>query len=566
MSTEILRQLRRWAASLRWLVADALWPRRAASLAVLGGNLVGSLAPGATIGLLLLFARSVERGSDVSLLGRSMPARDPRAIGAVASAVLLLLLASAAATYVGRRIGAGIVIGYLEECGSRALRIASLRTPPGLAGPAGLRNHRRRVAVLDARLAARATRTALNATTPLITLAWAIPALFLLDAGTTLIVAALALLLLAGQYVVNRRALAAQRGLERTSSTARDQWTAWYETLRTLPLWNTRLEHALRDDWRRGPIGARLRAYRGRLLGKAQAELASAIFFAVGMSFVLYWIGMRALLERSSWSTLVAFLLLLRMVLVSARSVLIALVSYTRLYPGVRRTHLWLAESPRPAASDDDRLVLTVRGDAPDSSLRRYAARPGARLALLSTVPADRYGVTIIEGWASGRGRRGVPGGAIDFIAPTVPATGLDTMGAWLGLPSDSIGAETAPTAEEWAARTGEERATILIDAARARGAVVLVVDDALLEGLDEDRATTLLDRLRDRIVIVHVGGDVARAAALAPDLVVAADGDGVFALLDHERLGAHREEIKARLAQSAAVAEGSDDDDDDDD
>jgi hypothetical protein len=590
---ELRHQLRRYRSTMFWLLGDSLRraPWRAALF--LGGGFLGAASQGGLLTVLLAYARRLEADETLQVAGMTLEARDASTLAIVALLTLVLTAASAGLIYISRRQVVALAIDYYAYCSKRVLWLcATSGTRQASPGFDRLRQILRQRSMGDGKRCGRALRTLLYTATPLLTVGWCTAYLLYLDWAVTLLLGTLIVLFLVFYYVVNRIALVNQKKLERTSMGAKREWLGLLDRSKNLPRWLPAHDSGVDEAYGRGELNASIEAYRQRLLAPVNADLVSNVLLAAGLVIVLAYLGGRALSGKEAWSTFIAYLFLLPMVLGATRSVFTSLVGFTRVYPKVRRYYEFVTPAAGHGPADGlEGLALKARARGGDFPRACWTARPGSPLGLVAPVELNRYTLPYFARCLAGEsGNAPWMAHAIRFVTPrdriAVPLKLRELLGipageGWQRLEErlgggDLVAALRAEAGEDldqaviperWQCLKPRVRDKTILAGAVLDDAPILIVDAHLLARLTPKGRSKWMDALEDRIVVLYLAERAELAPSLDVEMVCVADFQGMIGFAEPEWVGGQAEKISKliRAGDSEEGTFGEDEDDEDD-
>jgi ABC-type multidrug transport system fused ATPase/permease subunit len=338
-----------------WVLNDAIWrfKRRIAVLAVFGG--LGIFMQGGALGAALLYARTVEQGDPVDLLGYQFdPRADLELLVLVASALTIALLLGGYLLY--RFKSGAISLGReyeslrLQETLAAASRLPHPAVPHAhsLLDEAHVAQVQR-----DARFCGRVLRKIVEGFVPVVVVPVTGVVLLVLNPLLTILLAALTAAVAAVMFRINRRGARASERMERT---AKDATRERKDAVRGLLAGDLRLA-ASRDTPQvadTGTVNRHLDAYTDRLQAIEDSGLASSLLTAVALGAILLIEGRAVLAGDGSISTLLTYLVLLRLFLTHFMRLSRSVAAVSRFYPQIKR-HFAFADEARPAMTDPPR-------------------------------------------------------------------------------------------------------------------------------------------------------------------------------------------------------------------
>lgn len=342
-------QVARYGFLLRWVFRDALWPRRSRVLLVLGGMALGLSAQGAVIGGVIGYARLIEDGGAVQILGRTWEARESVVLLAgVVVVAACMLWASAGLLLFGRRGAIQLDSDYEQHCSQRALTLlsSSIVTSAALDPP----TMRSAQAVIQRipREFGRFLRIVLFGMQPILTSLAAGVALLWVDAGLTLIVLFIVGFGAIWLYRINLRAVAytkAQTKYTPQSAQARKQLLQRHiQTPQEDPAGVVSEVSALFSS-----VESRRTAdaYVGRIAVLEHATYSSRVVSAVVLGAVVVVQGVEILGSQAGFSTLVLYVVALRFFLNGTVQAGRTLTSINRFFPPASTYATFVDEATR---------------------------------------------------------------------------------------------------------------------------------------------------------------------------------------------------------------------------
>lgn len=413
-----------------WVLSDAIWrfKRRIAVLAVLGG--LGIFMQGGALGAALLYARKVEQGDPVDLLGRQFdPRGDLELLVLVASVLTIALLLGGYLLY--RFKSGAIALGREYE----SLRIQETLTAASrLPHPAVPHAHslldEGHVAQVqrDARFCGRVLRKIVEGFVPVVVVPVAGIVLLVLNPLLTILLAALTAAVAAVMFRINRRGARASERMERLAKDAtRERKDAVNGLLAgDLRLAASRETPQVADT---GTVNRHLDAYTDRLQAIEDSGLASSLLTAVALGAILLIEGRAVLVGDSSISTLLTYLVLLRLFLTHFMRLSRSAAAVSRFYPQAKR-HFTFADEAKPATTDPPRpakfpCTLDLPALHPDGQRDRPPrVEAGDQIALLTEGNLSRKNLASLAEALQPPPSRERQAAHVRMVEPTQPSSG----------------------------------------------------------------------------------------------------------------------------------------------
>lgn len=522
MLTSLKRQFSKYLHVLRWLAHDFVWRYRRRVAIVLVFRFAGMGLFVSTFGLLAYYVRLIERDSSVRLFGESVHARESVMLLVLVGIIAVLALSvSSVMMYWSARGAMRLAQVYEDACGRRVLQLANRQrqftTPEGMQ-----ETDERLILVLTRkypRMIGRVARTIVVTLIPnSIVMLFVLPTLLVLSFSLTAIVIVLMGCSLFVHYRLNVAVAGNTVSLERTADQALQAFRGLIGRMseRLEPLDDSEIDRAYRRD----PVRQNSETYVKSYLARDQSQFASDIFGAVTMAIVLIVLGSNVLQEGAGWSTLIAYLLVLRFTIAQIRSLLSGIAVANRYFHQVRAYILFI-EHGRQRPSDTfgrhaESLTATLdeacEGTASEQSLSLH---PGTCIAVVGPFRASRFQVQHL----------------CDVLFSSEPGTAnpiLDRM-------------HLVATPDQFHALS--ER-TMAEQPAEEQGPRLLVIGEAALTGVEQPAETirTILESRADIVIVLFTpAGTISR---LPHHFVIVSDGAAVLWIGASEQFEARRSEL----------------------
>jgi hypothetical protein len=307
-------------------------------LLVLGWSLASVIGHFAGLGLIFIYARSLENNTPIDLHGLFSLTASLRDLAVVAASVLCCMILSAFFQFLASRRSIELVCSYEEYLFRKAVSEASRVPIYGIGNPNGLCGDRLRIrAIRDARSCSQILSQLISNFTHLLFLAAFTVFAFWINWVATAAILVVFVLYGALLYKVNVRGASSSLILERLDiPSTREKLNIidrFKSTLDFIPEDDPELEYIFKKGVTRNYFGA----YRQRRLLASETQLLSGVFGAFIICGVLFLLGMNIFFYGGSWSKVLTYLIVLRFLLSRLMSVAGGLTSISRLYPNAKR-------------------------------------------------------------------------------------------------------------------------------------------------------------------------------------------------------------------------------------
>lgn len=401
------QNLKLYIIFIGWLLRDALWRNRWKAATIIGVGVLGVALQGATLGLVIFYARHFSDGKAIHFYGQVIDTRTSISLLIMGSLIVVILLfLSAICIYFSRRNILQMGREYEEFCAKRIFEIlgcaADVLSLPGYssAGDPILF----RLVKSDSRFAGRILRMLLSLVVPATTLLFAIAVLVHLEVGLSILIASLGLVLFYFQYRVSREGAQHSIAFEALAPSASSEYKSLIQHCKYQHVNDQNCQRS-ENLFSRGPVKNQLDAYEGRLRAVENSRLVSGIFTAIVVGLIFMIMGGSIINEGSGWGRLLVYLGALRFAMVSMQNVFSIITSINRFYPQMRRYFTFVKSVTNQSSYHEpllDEYELRVRNnsgiDILPESLPRLVVHRGMRLAVVSPMDLNRYTLTALCG------------------------------------------------------------------------------------------------------------------------------------------------------------------------
>lgn len=581
--------LSRYAGALRWF-AQTLWRafRWRAVLAIAMAQ-AGVIIVALALALSVQYFQQLEQDGQLQLGAWSRPARDQATLTGVMVVVLLVLLAGAGILFLAQRriidmavdlnhhVRMEVALAY----GGELPEAADWSSPRAVSRAVWLLQTR------DARRTAIVARNLLRNTVNLGIVVAGLIALVYLDLGMTVLFLGVVAIAMIAHSRTNATSAQATRRYEAIAPSVRRNLRALGSSLPSLPqpsLDRAELEAALDTE----AVAEETDAFGQRFGAHIHAEFLGFAIVGVAIGVLTTVMGRAALAGNMPWTSVIAYVVVLRITLGGIQALLRAFAFFSRFYPSIHRLHRFLAAS-NVTTSHETLGPLPLRCHADALVENPEALRPverGETVEVVLPTPLSRYALGLLVRLFAGddRGRRRLLGQTAMVRPVSVPSSGASIAGL-LGLNGTagarslrerlgdrameveaSIGLDThvVASADAWASLSREAVARLVLAAAETSGRPLLALDDKMVTRSDLDR----LEAASPEHTILVCSGSIeqrARDLGVSRTLVASVRGD-IVAVGSPAWVARNADEIDRRCGIPVAPMQDDDEELDDED
>lgn len=359
------RQAKRYVATVRWAIAfvvTSFGRRLVWSLVSASG---GVIVVGVGIAYAVAIVTSLETGRPMAVRGVTLGGPAAEALIHHALAVAVLILVGSAMVFIGRRESVSIA----ADCQPRLAR-AVLTTPVGVQADAAAyvndataRAGVHRLATSDPRMFSLAARRGIEAPSALMIALVGSLVLVALEPVAAAIAMSIFALSAPALYIVNLGAMRASRRFEEAAPAA----SAAVKQALQGPSAPAQSDAGPVRDAALRSLGDAAEAFRLRFHAIVRTDLVSQVVTGAALFVILLYLGQRAINGTLPLTTVATFVVVLRFVLGSIRSVSMSAVTLSRYYPALFRLASYL-DCDRPHSTIDLPPALVFRRHADGTS------------------------------------------------------------------------------------------------------------------------------------------------------------------------------------------------------
>ena len=352
-------QLARYGRVISWVFRDALIRFRRDTLTAAMLGYLGLLAQGIALGVMVTYARAIEKGTDFNFLGRTA---DPRVemwmLFTVAGVIIVLLAISAGFIYLSRLRAYDLVREYEEFCTKRIFSLlARLPSPRSPLASLNLTDRKTYQLLRDARYSARILILLIFSFQAAVTVVIAYVGLLFINAPLSLLITGLIVLSLVFLYRVSIWGARHSIRMEKHSPGAAAEKRQILTDLKRAPAPSATVGNQVETMLASGTMKNFLDAYIGRLRQPESSKLVTNLLTAAALFSILVIEGSALLKGQDNWSTLVVYLVALRYFLNNLSVVANTYTKLNRFFPLLRTHHEFIKDA---SAAGEDPPVVTV--------------------------------------------------------------------------------------------------------------------------------------------------------------------------------------------------------------
>ncbi len=589
--------LQRYVRIVRWILTDGLLKYKfRVTAAILAGTASGLLQASA-VGQAIYYARLLEKGGTVSLLGFEF---DPRTsvplVCCVAGGVLAALVFAAIMEFFSRRQAIRINGLYEEFCSKRAIDTAAKSQVLHNSDKENVvLNERiiRRICHTDCRLSGRSLRILLWAVAPLTQLVVYTAIIFYMDYIATLAVLFFTICAVFFLFKINQSATSGSRLYEQSGPEAISEKAQILNQICTITQFGGRRDWIDRA-YEGGQIKTNLFAYENRLAVVERSRLVTGILTAVIVGAAILYFGIRSLVSGASWGALLAYIF----ILVRSMKLLVQLstiiTSVNRFYPQVKRYHEFITHSGIEMQSDAGGHIPSpicsrpVQEGAIADSEKSCLLHQGGCYLLFSPLSPSRYSLSYIfsrllsEDTVHGilantcfvARKNTIPSVSLrQFLHLSEESTRIGLLGdiKQSGIDTDELGGfpdslDVPLSVEQWGSLGTICKHLILLEAIRHSHYAWVLIDEYILDILPSNVRDYYLNQMKDRTLVIACSREVDfdRKSLYNAEQVIVLGDSGPIGIGTPQWAFDHKNEILSAselFVDKSGISDGEDED-----
>ena len=367
---------------------------------ILATGISGSFFQLGAIGQVMYYARALETGKAIDILGHHIEPRSPDFLYIYISGLLFLLLCSCFLIYYSNNKIIRLSRSYMGFCSRRVFSmIAELR---GICSPGVLTLYNDvallKLASTDARFCGRILRLVIRLVQPTFTFVIAFGALFYINSKLTLIVFLITGVSLFFHYRNNLKGASSSKKMEdHAPGASKERRKILKAALRSGHLGEDFFKW-MGEYYADGEIRHNLDGYQARFQTIEKAKFINDMFMAIMLALVALILGGSAIMHNAFWGRLIIYLLALKYCLNHLKTSLVSFTSINRFYPQLSRYFCFidfLDMSKRPKKTQAQRCKVDVYNSPFENSEPSAILKKGDIIGLAGPLDVDFYSIPI---------------------------------------------------------------------------------------------------------------------------------------------------------------------------
>lgn len=389
-----------YLATLLWILKDLFkaFPWSVAKLATL--SMIGATLPGATIAATIQYIKFLEKGKSINIGIREYHATDPQIIITATIILLLLLLFSSLFLYMSKTVAAGIIREYQKFVTQRIITSFGGVVPDGDNASVSKNeneviNFISKTVIADAQISTRLIRFLNSAFSGLIYLFYSLPIIIYVDPFVTFSLGFLVILFSPFYYKINIMAYKSNIMARRSASGARRTIIHLMDQVKNFRYISQKQIEEIGKKFDEGDLSERINSLPTYLRSIASTELISNIVFTLSIGLVILTQVPSALAGEKSWSSIITYLIFLRISVFAMKKLLAFLTKFSRLYPFINR-HKAFIESASKKPDVQIELILKKNSFLTTEATMDTAVKTPNLINVISKISPSRYTVSNI--------------------------------------------------------------------------------------------------------------------------------------------------------------------------
>lgn len=404
---KFLNTFHQYRAVFRWLIVDSVLRFKRESFLILITGFLGISFQILTIGVVLYYAKAMEKGASIDLIFYEFDVRNSIVFLFVCGAVILFFLLLAAwLTFFSKTKSLTFRRKYEEFCSKRIFILFGSSFKIWAPFEQDFNNDKiiSKLARKDARFCGRALWMLMDLVIPFVTFLVSIGALLYINPFLTFLIFILIGISAVFLYRVSTTAAQNTSLMERFSKPANREYLQVIMRQKTIAVLSPEDESWLENNFfSSGAPKKFLDAYIGRLKTLEYSRLISNILFAAAVFMILLILGEKTIFERQGWEKLIVYLVALRYMITNVRQINTKITSINRFYPQLKRYFQFLESTVslqnKEKAIQLPKYSLLVSANPPiEGSLDRFDIKEGNRVGIISPVVLNRYTLSFLLG------------------------------------------------------------------------------------------------------------------------------------------------------------------------
>lgn len=546
-------------------MADSVLRFRKESFLVFITGLFGVSFQILTIGVVLYYAKAMEKGTLINVLFYEFNVRTSVVFLLVCGLVILFsLLLAAWLTYFSRTKSLALRRKYEEFCSKRIFILfgSSFKTWIPFEQDFNSDKVISKLARRDARFCGRALWMVMDFVTPFIIFLVSIGALVYINPFLTFLIFVLIGISAVFLYKVSIMAAKNSSLMEKFSKPANKEYLQVIRRQKTIAVSSQEDETWLENNFfSSGAPKKFLDAYMGRLKALEYSHLISNILFAAAVFMILLILGEKIIFEGHGWEKLIVYLLALRYMITNVKQINTKVTSINRFYPQLKRYFQFLDATIRLQKKEKGiqppKYSLLVSVNSRLKGTRdSFDIKEGNRIGIVCPVVLNRYTLAFLMDCMLGHSRGAVKYalGSVLFVTSKYKnyprrslkesfdfssyynsddlRKNLEQIGLWEKYKEQlSDNSESPIHAEAWKSVEPDVRfALVMLNALRSDHQW-LVVEEKGLGFLSDTARKFFLDQLSKRITVIVFNKDITSVGLYREDVIAVIAHDKVVGL-----------------------------------
>lgn len=397
---KFLNTFYQYRSVLGWLIGDSVLRFRRESFLILITGFFGVSFQILTIGVVLYYAKAMERGASINVIFYEFNVRTSVVFLFVCGLVILFsLLLAAWLTYFSRTRSLAFRRKYEEFCSKRIFILfgSSFKIWTPFEQDFSCDKVISKLARRDARFCGRALWMLMDFVIPFVTFLLSIGALLYINLFLTFLIFVLIGISAIFLYKVSIMAAKNSSLMERFSKPANKEYLQVIRRQKTIAVSSQEDESWLENNFfSSGAPKKFLDAYMGRLKTLEYSHLISNILFAAAVFMILLILGEKTIFEGHGWEKLIVYLLALRYMITNVKQINTKVTSINRFYPQLKRYFQFLDATIRLQKKEKgiqppEYSLLVSANPAMEGTLESFDIKEGNRISIISPIMLNRY-------------------------------------------------------------------------------------------------------------------------------------------------------------------------------
>ncbi len=422
------KEFKKYLKAVMMLVEDAYRLDKKRFIAVIITLAAGVSLLGLSLGVLLKYVKHLEFETTIDYFGYSFNARDGYLLTLISFSVIFLLVLSAGMLFYSKMKTRDILIEFNLKALVNITEKFGWSPPDKIAwiNDLALFTDIKSLYRGDAQKSALAMRRIIEGFQHLFVTLGGIVVLLWLDVSATFYLFGIIFIALVFYNKINMRASRATREHENISGESSRRSIALIESVSSWP--NSKLDSSvLYSITHEGVIKKNSKKLFDRFATRSMTEFLSNMLTGIAMGFLVMILGYSAINEEMSWAAVVGYIIILKTVMQSIKSILKMLTAVARLYPGISRLYEFNRNINKPSLSSMHKISEVMLSFAEDAILEKseksVILKKGDIVGFSAPMTLSRYSVKFFEKvLARGKGKRKKKSPVLlDSIAIAVP-------------------------------------------------------------------------------------------------------------------------------------------------